>query len=452
MEPGLVLFAVAGALISTIAFVATRGAARARAEVRQRAAQVAGLTDVQSEHDSLQGRSGPLSVRLKSFNRGRGNRGTRIWITSEGPALADFTFRLETLGTGIEKVMGTREIDLGDAAFDEVTFFHGPDEPALAVLDSETRAEVARLLQHHKARVWLAGKCLHCELSESLPGDDTVVAVLPQLLAVARRLVVASPEIPQRLADNAQRDPVATVRLNNLRLLIQRHRRTTEAEAALRACLCDPAEEVRLEAAMASGKEGRDPLFKLAREASSDARGARAVAALGDGLSFEEANDLLSQALSNERLGTAKNCIEVIGRIRHPGAVRVLRPILEGGSEELAVGAAQALGATRDPAAEAALVDALKGRPFRVVEAAARALGRIGSTAAVLALRETSARRWIADAVHMASRQAIAEIQSRASGASPGQLSLATDEAGQVSLAEDEAKRGQVSLVPKDPA
>ena len=45
-----------------------------------------------------------------------------------------------------------------------------------------------------------------------------------------------------------------------------------------------------------------------------------------------------------------------------------------------------------------------------------------------------------------AARQAIAEIQSRAEDASPGQLSLAGTEAGQLSLAHDPA--GQLSLPP----
>jgi hypothetical protein len=44
-----------------------------------------------------------------------------------------------------------------------------------------------------------------------------------------------------------------------------------------------------------------------------------------------------------------------------------------------------------------------------------------------------------------ASRQAIAEIQSRLTGATPGQLALADGDAGQLSLA-DEGREGQVSL------
>jgi hypothetical protein len=44
-----------------------------------------------------------------------------------------------------------------------------------------------------------------------------------------------------------------------------------------------------------------------------------------------------------------------------------------------------------------------------------------------------------------ASRQAIAEIQSRLTGATPGQLALADGDAGQLSLAE-ESVQGRVSM------
>jgi hypothetical protein len=48
------------------------------------------------------------------------------------------------------------------------------------------------------------------------------------------------------------------------------------------------------------------------------------------------------------------------------------------------------------------------------------------------------------DATRRAARQAVASIQSRLPGASPGQLSLASADAGALSLAEDET--GRLSL------
>ena len=76
--------------------------------------------------------------------------------------------------------------------------------------------------------------------------------------------------------------------------------------------------------------------------------------------------------------------------------------------------------------------------------AAAIALGRVGSTAAVLPLKQTAERFSSDPQLSQATRQAIAEIQSRIPGASPGQLSLAGAEVGQLSLAQAEA--GQLSL------
>ena len=75
--------------------------------------------------------------------------------------------------------------------------------------------------------------------------------------------------------------------------------------------------------------------------------------------------------------------------------------------------------------------------------AAARALGRVGTTAAVVTLKEAEAQAREAD-FSRAVRQAIAEIQARLPGASPGQLSIASGESGTLSLVEDE--RGRLSL------
>jgi len=79
--------------------------------------------------------------------------------------------------------------------------------------------------------------------------------------------------------------------------------------------------------------------------------------------------------------------------------------------------------------------------------AAAVALGRSGSAAAVASLRQIETAS--PDAAHRrAARQAIAEIQERLTGASPGQLSLAEGESGQLSLSEDAV--GRVSLPEND--
>ncbi len=121
----------------------------------------------------------------------------------------------------------------------------------------------------------------------------------------------------------------------------------------------------------------------------------------------------------------------------------MLAKVLAVEKPELAEAAADALGATGDPSAEPALLAAL-GRPHAPVRAAAaRALGRVGTTAAVLPLQAAEARD---AAVRAVARQAIAEIQSRAKGAGPGQLSLAGGESGRLSLAGGEEGRLSLAL------
>jgi HEAT repeat protein len=108
--------------------------------------------------------------------------------------------------------------------------------------------------------------------------------------------------------------------------------------------------------------------------------------------------------------------------------------------------AARALAMTRDPSAEVPLLRALRDGPRDLRLAAAVALGAAGTAAAVAPLREAES----GDAeMRRAARQAVAEIQARAVGAAPGQLSLTGGEAGQLSLASDE--EGRLSLAEAPP-
>jgi HEAT repeat protein len=74
--------------------------------------------------------------------------------------------------------------------------------------------------------------------------------------------------------------------------------------------------------------------------------------------------------------------------------------------------------------------------------AAAVALGQVGTAASVLPLKAAAERE---GGLRKAAREAVAQIQSRLGGASPGQLSLAGGDGGALSLAEEDP-RGQVSV------
>lgn len=136
--------------------------------------------------------------------------------------------------------------------------------------------------------------------------------------------------------------------------------------------------------------------------------------------------------------------MNVLGRDRDASAVGVLLKAMEHVQEKLAVSAAQVLQTIGSPEAEGPLILALKkGQPALRI-AAANALAPVGSTAAVLPLKETAERFPRDRDLGQATRQAIAEIQLRLPGATPGQLSLAGAETGQLSLAAAEA--GQLSI------
>ena len=113
--------------------------------------------------------------------------------------------------------------------------------------------------------------------------------------------------------------------------------------------------------------------------------------------------------------------------------------------------AAEALGATGAPAAEGPLIAALgRGEPS-AWPAIAAALGLVGTAEAVAPLRAMAGRFPFDLPLRRSARQAIAEIQSRLTGATPGQLALASGEAGQLSLAEERGE-GRVSITDGAPA
>ncbi len=191
------------------------------------------------------------------------------------------------------------------------------------------------------------------------------------------------------------------------------------------------------------GPEGRATLLGVASgEGADDETTERAVAALGWHLTTAHALAILRHALRTRREGTARACLRALGRRRGPEAVATLAKVLAVEEPSLASVAAEAVGETGDAGAEAPLVEALGSHHEAVRVAAARALGRVGTASAVVPLKVAEASD---PRLRAAARQAIAEIQSRAKGALPGQLSLAESGAGALSIAEEEA--GHLSLL-----
>jgi HEAT repeat protein len=366
----------------------------------QEVAQACGLQVAETSSvlgPQLTARAGQVTVTLEAFGSS-----TRIVLRGPvSPSLYAVSIRREPL---LRRDPG---LEIGDASFDKAFLLEGPAPQLLSLLDAETR----RLLINANAESRLSLSVGTIQ-ADGVP-EEKVPYVLPLLLDICRRL--SRPEdIPRRLAENVIRDAEAGVRLRSLLALIREHPGAPETAEALRTAISDSHPRVRLRAARALGAEGHELLLDLAESLEDDNVSAEAVSALDRELPFERAKAILDHALDGSRPRTVHACLEALGRSGDPAA------------------------------AEPVLIDALRREPSDLRVAAANALGHVGSVAAVLPLQEATAGSWRDRGLHQATLQAIAEIQSRLQGASPGQLSIAEAEGGQLSMVSSEV--GQVSL------
>jgi hypothetical protein len=424
VEPVFPMAVAAGVFYGVV--LAVIGRHRARFRAWHRAAAAARLEDIRASDRLfgafLEGHAGGLQVRLERYRHGRYESGTRVVIQG----LARLSVRREGVATAIEKrFLGETEIELGAPSFDERCFVNGSPALACSVLDADVRRRLASLVEGRlevEEKRWLGVRAglsegtlrLECRDGWGV-SSERVRDLLRGGLDLAQRLTLP-PDVPQRIALNLRSEPEPGVRVAALLTLAREYPKHPVTRPALLAARQDASAEVRLRAAMALGAEGQETLRALVADAATnDACAARAVAALGVELPSEEAVNALRLALDS---GHAETAIACLGTLSVRGTV----------------------------ASEDALLAALLCPLDDVRIAAARALGRAGTADAVrdlLAVSESGPGE-----LRRAARQAIAEIQSRLPGASPGQLSLAGGEAGALSLAENVA--GGLLLVERD--
>ena len=384
-------------------------------------------------------------------------RGRIIRITVEGSS--GLTLRPESPATIMEKAAGAREIELGDERFDSLVYVHGPEDVLRAVLDVETRQIVCGLLQVGLTtddRPFVEGHVAIRDgdlVAEFDRHESRVREHFPRFLAtllhVARRLDRPQ-SLVKRIVENTRREPEWQVRLGNLQLLASAHPRHPLTREALKRGCQDERQAIQLACALALGVEyAEETLREIATsEWADDADAARATGALGSRLPLAPLLDIVAHALRTRRLRTALAGIDVLGQVGGADVVAPLAKVLALERGELAAGAARALGASRTAAAEGPLLQALHIVPDDVRVAAATALAQVGTASAVLHLKEVGETTRHTP-LRKAAREAVAAIQSRLGGASPGQLSLADGEAGQLSLA-DQDPSGRVSFVKAD--
>jgi hypothetical protein len=388
---------------------------RARVEWWREAARRAGLSEVVEEPGSrlaggsLAGRSGGLAVRFEHDWRGRSERGTRILIEGLGHGAEGLSLRRG----GLPSHLFGDEIEIGDRAFDRAVHVQGPAPLALALLDPPTRKQLPELLRGKVAQLHGSWIPLTLELDRGVLvvrledcGIETAerLALALQGALAAAPLLAAPEDLPTRLADNYRNEAEAGVRLKIVTVLARELPDHPATRRTLLAACRDASTEISLRAATALGADGSDAYLALVDDpATEDSLAAEAVAALGDRLSLHQLKTTLARAVRIDRWETAQACLESLARRGHAPAEGQLLELL----------------AQADPAAALA---------------AARALGRVGTVAAVAPLREHAAAA-LPSALRGAARQAIVDIQTRLTGAAPGQLTLAEDAAGALSLA-----------------
>ena len=393
------------------------------------------------ERGTLTGRKGQLDVTM--CNRdwkdggGIGDMGTRFVI--EG-LLPDLWLARPGSGSGSRRALGARDLEIGDPVFDSAVLLQGPPLQVRALFDATTRSVVRTALEAFASLKVERGRLTaDCDGATGGARPRLVASDLQILLDLARRL--RPPETPQsRLAQIAHADPLDTVRAVALRTLTEIEPRHPETRIGLRAALNDASPALRLQAARALGDEGVATLLALADDlAAGDALGAEALAVLGDRCTVDQARPILRRAAVTSRTACARAALAAVAR---GGAAEVatIADVLARASEPIAAAAAAALGTIASPSAIAPLRSALRAESLAVAAAAARALGSFATAAEVAPLREAEAR---GGELGRAAREAIAAIQSRLTGATPGQVSLA-GASGEVSVVD--STDGRVSL------
>ena len=338
-------------------------------------------------------------------------------------------------------------VDIGDPAFDKLIAVGGRVAAAHALVSAPARHALVALAREGTIKLQ-EGEFVY-ETLDRITSPSRLATLVRHTLAVIATLPRAS-DVTGALIADLRDDPEPGVRSHCLAALLADAPDDPRTPSALDTALADPSDAVRVAAARAVGERGLPVLREIiAREDSEEQIAARAIAVLGRRLTSDQTLAILDAALRAGRGTVALSAIEVLGRIGDESACRRLRALLNDADAALAVAAVDALGLVHSTAVEEELQRALSSPSLAVRDAAIGALGRVGRLASIEPLRALiEATKTVPNSI-FAARQAIAAIQARLTGASPGQVSLAESASGDLSLVEGDAS-GRLSL-PREP-
>ena len=412
-----------------------------------------------------------LSAARESGTRLVGTRGSlQVDIESDAAAVRISVIGLDSSvsciprtqfdsGAGLET-----DLVLGDPRLDAAVVLRGHEAVLRALLDHDVRRAVRDVVSGQLGFPGEAGtETLSghgritggaIQLTFPRDGRDLFARVrhpglppgaLRAIVDLAERLMTPA-DPARRIADGMRREPLASVRLANLSFLARTFTAHPATRSALLAALGDPADEVRLEAAKRLGNDGVRTLLKLALgRASGDAHATEAIAVLREHFRSRHARWLLRRAIEARRVSVVAACLARLVAAGEESSVPGVAAALHSEDDAVARAASHALAQAEAPCFEDTLIAALEHRLPAVQAEAVTTLGRVGSVRAVAPLRDWESRHGLDRWFRADARRAIAQVQSRLSGASPGLLSMAGAEAGQVSLVKED-ERGRVSL------
>ena len=370
----------------------------------------------------LRGEYGGFPILIRSSHLRTTGQGPLVRIDASGRIPASLRIELEVPGS-IGRLFRGPDVATGAPDFDRLVLVLGDPLRLAAVLDAPTREFIVQGVRHQLLSV--REGVIEAAASWGACDDNKLIGEANRLLWLARQLTPPE-DLAERLAHNAQSDPVPGVRLHCLHLLSTHFQEDERTQRTLGLCLADRDAQVRAFAARSLGPEGVSTLREILRRKSSPEDVAvNAVETLGRDLPLKDALRALEQSLAAQRRGLATALLAWLGQHGGSSAVPRLSEMLGSDDHQLVAAAASGLGVSGDGSAEPSLLRALSHSSAEVRRAAAGALGRVGGVAAVMPLRATVADNRLDLILRRAALAAIAAIQARLTGAVPGQLALA---------------------------
>ncbi len=449
-----------GAIVLTVQFAIRSSSAstwRHTAESLGLVFEPAGFTTGPSMSGHLEGFDVKVEV-VRGGGRGTNNDHTRVIVNGGGRVPMEVALANETFWSGLD-VMG-QEIEIGDKPFDDLVRVRGVESFVLAALSAESRDVVSEYIRVDKGVV--KDGDVTCSRAGHERDGNKLEARVRRMVRVADALSIREREVPDRMANNVERDPSSGVRYRNLDYLARFFRRNAATERACEAALGDKSPRVRLLAGVTIGGRGMTTLEELV----ADPQVPRDVAAsafdvLAQRLPRADLEKRTLEVLRSPNDALVISALDVTAKERFASARPRVMGLLAGRRPPVVAAAARALGVVDDPRTTALLVPLLDHEDDDVKIAACASLGRVGSIDAVEPLLDHAKGLFKNAALKSAARGAIDAIQSRAGGADGGRLSVveaedagalsvAAGEAGSVAVVSGDAQRGGVSIADEE--